>query len=166
MKYSTGLLLLFLLAGCSSAPVPPSTLPFTVQSKIVVGNQVNPYGEFSYHPLVMRFYQLREPGMFNNSEFIDIYLDDRKALGASLVDVRYLDPMLPGEHDIELEIQRDTHYLGVLAEFAEYQDADGRALIKLEENPDLKIIMVNVNGLSIDMSLREQPVEKPWWKLF
>jgi len=163
---SLAILLLLILAGCSSTPPPISILPFSVQSEIIVGSKVNPYGEFSYHPLALRFYQLREPGAFTNSEFIDIYIDDRKALGASLVDVLYIDPMLPGQHSLTLEIQRSTRYLGVFAEFAEYREANGRALVKLEEEPDLKIVLVNVNGLSIDMSLQEKPAEKSWWQLF
>ncbi len=166
MMRIVGVLALFILAGCSSTPPPPSNVPFSVQSKIVVGNQVNPYGSFAYHPIVVRVYQLREPGAFSNSEFIDIFLDDRKALGASLVDVLYMDPMLPGEHSLNLEIQRDTRYLGVFAEFAEYRDAKGRALVKLEDQPDKKEILIEVNGLSIDLSLPDKPVEKSWWQLF
>ncbi len=160
------ILALLVLVGCSSTPPAPSTVPFSVQSKIVVGNQVNPYGSFVYHPIVVRVYQLREPGAFSNSEFIDIFLDDRKALGASLIDVLYMDPLLPGEHSLNLEIQRDTRYLGVFAEFAEYRDAKGRALVKFEGKPDKKEILIKVNGLSIELSLPEKPVEKSWWQLF
>ncbi|MGB1237011.1 MAG: type VI secretion system lipoprotein TssJ [Pseudomonadales bacterium] len=150
-----------LIGGCSSKPAPTNT-PFSVESRWVIGDQVNPYGGVDHHPIVLRLYQLREPGAFNNAEFLDIYLDDRKALGASLIDAQYLQPMLPGEQTLALDIQRDSRYLAVFAEFADYKSAVGKALLKLDDNPDLQVITVNVNALVVELSAKAKK-KKGWW---
>ena len=153
-----------LIIGCSSKP-PPTNVPFAVSFDFNVGQQVNPYGGVNSHPVVLRLYQLREPGVFSSADFLDIYLDDRKTLGASLIDVKYLKPVIPGDSSLTLDVQRDTRYVGVFAEFANYKAAQNQALVRLDNNPDLQIISVQVNGLVVDISMKIKPT-KPWYKFF
>jgi type VI secretion system protein VasD len=153
-----------LIIGCSSTPQ-PTNVPFAVQFDLSVGKQINPYGGVNSHPIVLRLYQLRQPGVFSSADFLDIYLDDRKTLGASLIDVKYLEPIVPGENSLTLDVQRDTRYVGVFAEFADYKDAQSQALVRLDDNPDLQIISVQANGLVVGISMKIKP-KKPWYKFF
>lgn len=159
------LMISLLISGCSSKPLPPTNVPFVVEFNLSIGKQVNPYAGVNSHPIVLRLYQLREPGVFTSADFLDIYRDDRKTLGASLIDVKYLEPIVPGDSSLTVDVQRDTRYVGVFAEFADYKEAQSQALVRLDDHPDLQIITVQVNGLVVDISMKIKPT-KPWYKFF
>ena len=151
-----------LIIGCSSKPL-PSQLPFSVTTHLNIGAQVNPFNHTASHPIVLRIYQLRESGAFNNAGFIDLYLNDRDVLGASLIDAQYLKPVSPGQKILTLDIQRDTLYIAVLAEFSDYSNAVGKSILRLDRHPDQKIMVVHVNGLVVDITMQAKP-KKAWWQ--
>lgn len=154
---------LLLLAGCSSQPE-TTTQPFRLSITVEADDEINPYGDGESHPVVLRLYQLTEDGAFENARFLDLYQKDRPLLGDSLVDVRYLDPQLPGQQQqMEFDIQRQTRYLAVLAEFADYNNASAKALVGLGEDPQSEPMIIRVSGLRV--SIGAAPAE-PWWKIF
>ncbi|MBY4677075.1 type VI secretion system lipoprotein TssJ [Marinobacterium arenosum] len=152
-----------LLSGCSSQQTSPTMtykLPITVQ----IDAEVNPYGDGESHPIVLRLYQLTENGAFQNAPFIDLFKKDRQLLGGSLVDVLYLEPQLPGQtQQMEFDIQQQTRYLAVLAEFADYGNASGKSLVQLGQDPQSEPMIISVSGLRV--SIDREPA-KPWWKIF
>lgn len=156
------LLLSLVLVGCSSTP-PPTNVPYVVNTEIIIGNTVNPYAQVPFHPIVLRVYQLQEKGSFVNAEFLDLYNDDRNVLGASMIDALYLDPMLPGDHQLEIDLQREARYIAVMAEFADYTNAKSKAVLKLIATPDTQVVSIRVNGLSVEISQRAKIV-KSWWQ--
>ncbi|GGB82379.1 hypothetical protein GCM10011352_05250 [Marinobacterium zhoushanense] len=155
--------LCLLLLGCSSQPTSP-TQTYKLPVKVAVDAEVNQYGEGESHPIVLRLYQLTGNGAFQNAQFLDLFKKDREMLGDSLVDVIYLDPQLPGQQQqMEFDIQQQTRYLAVLAEFADYGNASAKSLVQLGEDPQSEPMIVHVSGLRV--SIGREPA-KPWWKIF
>lgn len=157
-------LLMVLVSGCSSQPEQPLPYPFTVT--LDIADNVNPYGTGSAHPVVIRIYQLSETGQFKNASFLELYNKDRDTLGNALIDVLNLQPLAQGEHPVELDLQPGSRYLGVFAEFANYTDAESKAVITLlpdQSDQEDQIIRINLNGLKISI---EQYEDKAWWQVF
>jgi len=151
------------LSGCSSQP-PAATMTYKMPIKIELSDDVNPYGDNKSHSVVLRLYQLIENGTFENTAFIDLYEKDRQLLGDSLVDVLYLEPQLPGQIvQKDFDIQQQTRYLAVLAEFADYGNAVGKTLVPLGDEPESAAMVIRVTGLRI--SIEREPGQA-WWKIF
>lgn len=156
-------LVFLFLSGCSSQP-PAATMTYKMPIKIELGDDINPYGDNTAHSVVLRLYQLTENGAFENSAFIDLYEKDRQLLGDSLVDVLYLEPQLPGRIiQQDFDIQQQTRYLAVLAEFADYGNAVGKGLVQLGEKPESAEMVIRVSGLRV--SIEREP-DQAWWKIF
>lgn len=152
---------LFLLACSSNKPAP--TTPFNVTVQVDVAADVNRYGNGDPHPVVLRLYQLTESGRFKSAEFLDLYNRDKEVLGAAMVDVLSLDPLAEGQHKIKIDLQRQSRYLAVFAEFANYTEANSKAVIQLDEEPEDQVLMIRVSGLSV--AVGQQPA-KAWWQIF
>ncbi|GLQ32878.1 type VI secretion system lipoprotein TssJ [Litoribrevibacter albus] len=138
------------LLGCSSnEPIP---LIVSHQVIISVGDEVNPYGGNKSHPIVLRVYQLSESGTFQKSGFIDLYRNDIEVLGGSLVDLHNVQPLVPGEqHTLTLDIHRQSQYLAVFAEFANYDNAKSKDVIKLPQDNEAQLV-IRVSGLSVSIT--------------
>jgi type VI secretion system protein VasD len=138
------------LIGCASNEPAPLIVAHDVT--ISVGNEVNPYGGSKSHPVVIRIYQLSESGTFQKAEFIELYRKDIEVLGGSLVDVNNVPPLLPGqEHTVKLDIHRQTQYLAVFAEFANYDNAKSKDFIKLPQDDEARLV-IRVSGLSVSIT--------------
>ncbi|MFC3152729.1 type VI secretion system lipoprotein TssJ [Litoribrevibacter euphylliae] len=138
------------LSGCSSN----DPIPLIVSHKVIisVGDEVNPYGGNKSHPIVLRVYQLSESGTFQKSGFIDLYRKDIEVLGGSLVDVHNVPPLVPGEqYTLALDIHRQSQYLAVFAEFANYDNAKSKAVIKLPQDSEAQLV-IRVSGLSVSIT--------------
>ena len=139
-----------LLAGCSSNEPISLIVPHSIT--ISVGDEVNPYGGNQSHPVVLRVYQLSESGTFQKAEFIDLYKNDIEVLGGTLVDVNNVPPLVPGEeHQMNLDIHRQSQYLAVFVEFANYDNAKSKDIIKLPEDNEIPLV-IRVSGLSVSIT--------------
>lgn len=157
-------LLSVLLSGCSSQQ--EQSLPYPVNITVQIADNVNPYGTGSAHPVVLRIYQLSETGQFKNANFLDLYSKDRDTLGNALVDVQHLQPLTQGEHEVSLDLLPSSRYLGVFAEFANYTDAESKAILTLlsdQSDQENQVIRVQLDGLKVSI---EQYENKAWWQIF
>ncbi|MEH6470527.1 MAG: type VI secretion system lipoprotein TssJ [Halopseudomonas sp.] len=152
-----------LLPGCSSSETTPRHSE-VLSIGVSVGADVNPDGKGEPHPVVLRIYQLSETGIFEGTQFIDLYKKDRQMLGGSMVDVVNLEPLQPGiSQQVDIDLQYQTRYLAVLAEFAEYSNANTKALIKLSEDPLAQSMSIHVSGQQVSISQQEI---KSWWQIY
>ena len=158
------LLASLLLSSCSSNKV-QSVVPFKVPISIEAADDINQYGDGRARSVVVRIYQLTEPGPFENAEFLDLFQSDKLLLADSLVDVLYLDPLIPGsQRDITLDVQVQTRYLAVLAEFADYINAQSKSLAALSETPDKYPAYIRLNGQAVTLTVTQPQPKKHWWQ--
>jgi type VI secretion system protein VasD len=113
-------------SGCKSGP--PKADP--VKARISASTDVNPNAEGRASPVHVRIFQLKEDGAFVGADFWALVDKETETLGGSLVQRQEHD-LVPGESkDIELKVQPDARVLGVMAEFANYRNAQWRVVAK------------------------------------
>ncbi|MBM0106719.1 type VI secretion system lipoprotein TssJ [Steroidobacter sp. S1-65] len=119
-------LLACLLSACASKPPKPEP----ARARLVASEQVNPDESGRSSPIVVRVYQLRADGAFAGAEFFDLYSKEKEVLGESLV-AREEYVLSPGEtRELEIPLNAQTSYLGVLAAFRDIRAAQWRALTR------------------------------------
>ncbi|NLS11773.1 type VI secretion system lipoprotein TssJ [Vibrio sp. SM6] len=148
------------LSGCSSnreVVFSPST-PVSVH--IQASKDINTFADQKPRPLIVRLYQLRESGAFENGDFVTLYQGDTQVLADSLIDSKVIPAVVPGElRNFTLEVHQETKFIAVLAEFAAYQSAGTKAVVPLVENPDENPVLIQISHAKIEIS---QPVDSSW----
>ncbi|HEY0942633.1 MAG TPA: type VI secretion system lipoprotein TssJ [Steroidobacter sp.] len=130
MRLSTACLLaVSMLAGCASKPPKPQP----ARARLVASEQVNPDASGRASPIVVRLFQLRDEDAFASAEFFDLYGKEKEILGESLVS-RQEYVLAPGEtRELEIPLDAQARYLGVLAAFRDIRAAQWRALTRAPE---------------------------------
>jgi type VI secretion system protein VasD len=86
-------------------------------------------------PVVIRVYQLKSDGAFAGAEFFALFDDDRKVLGAELLNREEYE-LAPGEQrTLELIGPPEAHFIGTVAAFQGIRGATWRALIPVDNKP-------------------------------
>jgi type VI secretion system protein VasD len=128
---------LVLLAGCSSAP----PKPVATKATLVVAQDVNPDSNGRPSPIVVRIYQLKEEGAFNNADYFALMDKEQEALGASLLSREEYE-LQPGEsRTLDLKIPPEARYLGAIAGYRDIRNAHWKALSPAPEK-SLKDLVV------------------------
>lgn len=118
-----------LLTACAAKPPKPEP----ARARLVASDQVNPDASGRSSPIVVRLFQLREEGAFAAAEFFDLYAKEKEVLGESLVS-REEYVLAPGEtRALEIPLNAQTRYLGVLAAYRDIRAAQWRALTRAPE---------------------------------
>ncbi|QYZ67385.1 MAG: type VI secretion system lipoprotein TssJ [Gammaproteobacteria bacterium (ex Lamellibrachia satsuma)] len=111
-------------AGCGEKKAPP---PTQLSAKFIASLHVNPNAEGTPSPVVVRFYELKTPGIFEDTDFFTLYDDDTAVLGADLV-ARDEFKVKPGETlPLLRELDPQTRFVGVMAAFRDLNNAIWRA---------------------------------------
>lgn len=91
---------------------------------------INPSNRDEAAPVFLRLYELSSDEAFENADFIDLYEREKSVLGDSLVKYRQLPRVAPNEvRDYELVLSSETRYVGILAEFYQYEDASYKIVV-------------------------------------
>jgi type VI secretion system protein VasD len=151
MVKSTGASWLFtvaatvLMAGCGSAPEKPAD----VKARISASADVNPNSEGRPSPVHVRIFQLKEDGAFMSADFWSLVDKEQEILGDSLVQ-RLEEDLAPGEQkEFELKIAPEARVLAVMAEFADYRNAQWRVIA---QTPNKSLLdMVKKDRVSIQI---------------
>ncbi|MEO1192087.1 MAG: type VI secretion system lipoprotein TssJ [Pseudomonadota bacterium] len=138
-------LLVLALAACSSDDVPP---PTGLKLSLVASDEINPQGDGSAAPLVVRLYQLADSGAFMEKTFFEIYDDPVAALGADLLARReYV--VTPGSRsDDTVTGPPEVRFIGIIAAFRDIDRAQWR-ILKDVRSGDQNRIIVGVEALQI-----------------
>jgi type VI secretion system protein VasD len=125
-----------LASGCGSAPPKAAA----AKAKITASADVNPNAEGRPSPIHVRIFQLKEDGAFMSSDFWTLVDKEQETLGPALVQ-RLEQDLVPGEaKEFELKISPDARVLAVLAEFADYRNAQWRVIAKAPNKSLLDIV--------------------------
>lgn len=100
----------------------------TAKALITVAADVNPDSGGRASPIVVRVYQLKEQGAFAASDFFAIYDKETATLGGGLIG-REEYVFNPGEsRELELKLDKDAKFLGVVAAYRDIGNSKWRAL--------------------------------------
>ena len=118
-------LALVLLAGCAGGPPKPTA----VKASLVAAADLNPDAAGQPQPVVLRVYQLKEEGAFNNADYFALFDKEQQTLGPSLVAREEYD-VQPGQtRTLEMKVAPEAHFIGATAGFRDIGNAKWRALI-------------------------------------
>ncbi|MFK0380201.1 type VI secretion system lipoprotein TssJ [Pandoraea sp. NPDC090278] len=124
----------FALAGCSTTPAQPEQmkLDLVVQAK----DTINPDDKGRPAPVLVRVYELKTPGAFEQADYATLESSDKTLLTQDLL-VRDEFVLRPGEfHDIERKLNGDTRAIGLLVGYRELGKATWRSVYKLPPAPE------------------------------
>lgn len=146
VQVTTLVVLATALSGCSSAPAKPAE----AKARIAATAQVNPNSSGRPSPIHVRIFQLKEDGAFMDADFWALVDKETETLGASLVQRLEFD-LTPGESkDFPLKISPDARVLGVMAEFADYRNAQWRVVAQAPNKTLTDLIKKDRVAISID----------------
>jgi len=143
------LLATLLVAGCGSTP----PKPMATKGQIVASADVNPNSSGRASPVHVRIFQLKEDGAFLGADFWALVDKEQETLAASLVQRQEFD-LSPGEtRDFELKIDPAARVLAVMAEYADYRNAQWRAVAQAPNKSLLDLVKKKSRvGFNIDKS--------------
>lgn len=133
-KWSLIGVLVLAVAACQTTR---RTLNFdtTVELAVDIKNDVNPDNDGRASPVVMRVFMLADDRQFSREDFLNLYENAESRLGKDLIDTVVLKEFAPGEQRIEkLQLTPEIRYIGLLAEFVQYQRADALMVLPIAEH--------------------------------
>jgi len=146
LRLAFTILLAAVLAGCGAAPAKPSAAKAT----ITASSDVNPNSEGRPSPVHVRIFQLKEDGAFMGADFWSLVDKEQETLGDSLVQ-RLEHDLVPGEtKQFELKIAPEARVLAVMAEFADYRNAQWRVTAQAPNKSLLDIVKKDRVSIGIE----------------
>jgi type VI secretion system protein VasD len=146
--------LVLLLSGCSSSPpLPPEKAevpPTVVNTKITVSGQVNPDIDNRASPIVVRMFDLKSLGTFNESDFYGLFDNYESVLGSDLLGSEQFH-LNPGVyHTLKHSTAPGTQYIALIAAYRDLNQAAWRDYIVLPAGKEIQM-MVFVDKLAISV---------------
>ena len=151
---------ILVMFGCSSDPEKPApekpeavaeptpkASPTTAKIHMIVSEQVNPDIDERPSPIMIRIYELKSLGKFEEADFYKLFENYDSQLGPELIASEQYN-LKPGEMSvIEREFSADTRYIGVAGAFRDINQAIWKDTIELkdEKTIDLLIFIEKLN---------------------
>jgi len=150
--------LVFLLAGCSSDPTPVfSKYDVTIKAD----DSLNQYQNSTANPVIVRLYQLTDKQMFSQLPFIDLYNQDVQLLASNLISKQVLPVVLPNTtQKIQIDVNKNTQYIAVLVEFADYQNSQSKSVTMLPTEEE-QYIQLTLSGIKAQLDIITP--DSSWW---
>lgn len=131
-----------------------------LQIDFVVDSDINPDELGMASPMFIRMYELKASKMMKRADFIEIYEQDKKVLGADMIAVHKLKHFKPGENRTEsFVLKKETNYVALFGEFLEFKDAKYKLIIPVVANNVFRnsvVIRVSGNELIFDEAVDEE----------
>ena len=106
-----------------------------INIEFYVDANINPNESGRPSPLFIRMYELKSNKMLKNAHFLDIFENDKEALGADLVVKYKLKLIQPGENRIDqFVLEPETKFIGLYAEFLNFKTAKYKLIIPVVVN--------------------------------
>lgn len=125
------------LASCSSVNSKVGgllDLDTDLKLRFSVGSNLNPDDNKVSSPVIVRMYELKSTKAFENANFIDLYERDAEILGKTMITQQSLKPIKPNEDTTaQLVLSKGTKFIGLYAEFLQYEDAKYKVIIPIAE---------------------------------
>ena len=155
-------LLTLLLGGCGSDPAkpepsaplePPKTL---IDAQIIVSCQVNPDINGRPSPIVMRIYELKTLGKFEDADFYKLFNEYAAVLGDDLIASEKFHLRPDDAKTIKNTVSPETKFIGVTAAYRDLNQAVWRGSIPIEAGKTNEF-MVKLDQLSVNITIPESP---------
>ena len=103
--------------------------------EFIVEADINPDDLDTASPLFLRLYELNATKMMKKADFLDIYEQDKKALGPEMVAVYRLKRFKPGESRSEkFVLKQGVSHVALFAEFNNFQNSKFKLIVPVVQN--------------------------------
>ncbi|QFT53202.1 type VI secretion system lipoprotein TssJ [Microbulbifer sp. THAF38] len=110
-------------------------LDTSVELSVDIRKDVNPDDDGRASPVVVRVFMLADDRQFAREDFLNLYENAESRLGNDLLDTVILKEFAPGEQRVEeLPLTPEVKYIGLLAEFVQYQKADALMVLPITDH--------------------------------
>jgi type VI secretion system protein VasD len=114
-------------------------LETAAEIRLEATQDINPNSDGKAAPIVLQVIKLRDARQFKQEEFLNLFEDAKGRLGNDLIEITKLKELAPGEKRLEkIALTPDVKYLGILGEYIQYNDADAKAVIRIEPHTTTK----------------------------
>ena len=152
-------------ASCSNV-ASVLNLDADLELNIMAKADINPDDSDTASPVVIRLYELKDRKKFEEIEFYDLYVNDKKVLGKNLIDKHRLKHLVPdSKRTKQLVLNKKTKFIGFFAEFSQYKKSKFRAVVEIDPHFDRKVDVIlsgtdllvdyKKNNLLIDLDIHE-----------
>ena len=137
---------LALLGGCATGPK-------LLQGSLKAAPTTNPDARGRPSPIVLRVYELRALGAFNNADFFSLFEKEAETLGGELVGrEEYI--LQPAEtRPYQRQLQPDTKFIGVAAAFRDLENARWRSTSPVPASRAVAIT-VGIDARAVTMAVK------------
>ncbi|MCD9458353.1 type VI secretion system lipoprotein TssJ [Marinibactrum halimedae] len=140
-----------ILIGCQTTR---EVLNFDTSAEInfTAHPDVNPDKDGRPSPVILKLFTLTDDRQFAREEFLNLYEDANGRLGNDLIDTITLREFSPGEERQEvIELTPEVKFIGVMAEYINYEDARSLLLLPILEHNENEFD-VDIAHLSVKVS--------------
>ncbi len=124
-------------------------IPGDLSLALTTSPELNPDSEGRSSPVVLRIYQLNSDTNFKESEFFDIFDDDKSALAETFIEKQELELNPNESRKFSLPLNEKTKYLGLVAAFRNIENAKWRELIEIKSSIPTGIPIFANNELTV-----------------
>lgn len=144
------LLATLIISGCQSARK-ALNMDTSVALRLSATETLNPDSDDRPSPVVLHVFELADDRQFSREDFLSLYEGAAARLGKDLIGSVALKEITPGEERVEtLPLSAEVKYIGVMAEFIQYRDAEALLVFPvLEHNQTVKSIRLDENRIAI-----------------
>jgi type VI secretion system protein VasD len=111
-----------------------------------VSSKINPDSDGRSSPIVLNLLYLRDNRQFELEELISLLEAPEDRLGKDLIEMIRLKEFIPSEtREFTAVLPEGVNYVGIVAEFIQYQDAQGTLILPIEQHAsnDFMIVLEN-----------------------
>jgi len=126
-------------------------LTTSVELELKVSSTVNPDSDGRTSPVVLNLLYLKDNRQFEQEDFIALLESPEDRLGKDLIEKIRLKEFIPSEvREITYVLPEGVNYVGVIAEFIQYQDAQGKLILPIEGHSSNEFrVSVDKDSISI-----------------
>jgi len=150
LKVSIVMSLIAVLAACAYTRE-KLDLMTSLELELKVSSTVNPDSDGRTSPVVLNLLYLKDNRQFEQEDFIALLESPEDRLGKDLIEKIRLKEFIPSENrGLTYVIPEGVNYVGVIAEFIQYQDAQGKLILPIERHTDNEFnVFVDKDAISI-----------------
>jgi type VI secretion system protein VasD len=145
--------------GCAHKRAKPTPTPSPVPAvaTITVSGDVNPDSTGRPSPILVRLYELKDQGNFDQSDYFALIDKESDTLGATLVAPHEEYQMQPGEKKVlELKIPPEAHFIGVAAGYRDLPNSKWRSFTPVTGGAVFKVkLSIDVGRAAIDVQVEQ-----------
>ncbi len=143
----------FLLSGCGVfSSSSKSAEPVQFELEVSADDYINPDDSGQSNPVVVRLYQLKVADSFEHADFLDLYRQPETQLQGTLLGQEFLPIVMPGQRYLmNIKLEPETRFLGVVAGFMQFDNAVNMALLEINRSAPKTSCRLRITGRNISL---------------